>query len=318
MTGVLVWAGQGFAASISQWQGQWPRTDFSRTSVDLSEIRSGGPGKDGIPAIDKPEFISTADMLEKKWLSPREPVIGLVVNGDARAYPLRILMWHEIANDTVGGVPVTITYCPLCNSSIVFDRRIGGRVLDFGVSGNLRFSDMIMYDRQTESWWQQFLGEAIVGELTGTVLKMLPARVESFERFARRAPQGKVMVPSGGHRRAYGRNPYAGYDTARWPMLYQGSVPKGVKPMAYVLAVGKEAWTLDLIRRKKRIETNELLITWEAGQGSALDTSDITQGRDIGNVIVKRRTSSGYVDAIHDLTFAFVFHAFVRDGKLHK
>ena len=103
-------------------------------------------------------------------MSETEPVIGLVVNGDARAYPLKILIWHEIVNDTVGGVPVTVTYCPLCNSAIVFERTVDGRVLDFGTTGKLRNSDLVMYDRQTESWWQQFSGTAIVGAMTGTKL----------------------------------------------------------------------------------------------------------------------------------------------------
>jgi hypothetical protein len=211
-----------------------------------------------------------------------------------------------------------VTYCPLCNAAIVFDRRVADRVLDFGVSGNLRKSDMVMYDRQTESWWQQFLGEAIVGEMTGTRLKMLPARIESFERFARRAPRGKVLVPPANDARAYGMNPYRGYDTSVKPFLYGGDMPEGIEPMAYVLAVGDEAWSLDLIRQRKRIEKGDLVITWAPGQNSALDASDIARGRDIGNVLVQRRTPDGLVDAVYDLTFAFVFHAFRKGGKIHR
>ena len=286
--------------------------------MDLGEIRSGGPGKDGIPAIDTPRFVPTQDAVAEKRYVGNEPVIGLEINGDIRAYPLQILIWHEIVNDTVGGVPVSVTYCPLCNSAIVFDRRVGGQVLDFGTTGNLRKSDMVMYDRQTESWWQQFLGEAIVGQMTGTRLKALPARVESFARFAARAPGGKVLIPTGDVARPYGTNPYDGYDSASRPFLYQGDLPKGIAPMAYVLAVGDEAWSLDLIRREKRIEKGDLIITWEAGQASALDTPDIFAGRDIGNVVVQRRTAAGLVDEVHDLTFAFVFHAFVKGGTLYK
>ena len=306
------------AASPLIWKMQWPKTDFSQKSVDLNEIRSGGPGKDGIPAIDNPQFLPLKKIIEDKYYGAKEPVISLVLNGDARAYPLQILLWHEIVNDVVGGVPVTVTYCPLCNSAIVFDRRVAGRVLDFGVSGNLRKSDMIMYDRQTESWWQQFLGEGIVGQMTGTKLKMLPARVEAFGRFAARAPGGKVLVPSGNSGRAYGMNPYLGYDTSPRPFLYNGEMPKGIKPLAYVLAVGDDAWSLDLIKRKKRIEAGDLVITWSPGQNSVLDTSDIAEGRDIGNVVVQRRTPKGLVDEVHDLTFAFVFHAFRKGGTIHK
>jgi hypothetical protein len=128
-------------------------TDFSKRTIPLSDILSGGPGKDGIPAIDDPQFESIAD--GDLWLVDSEPVQVVDINGEVKAYPLGILIWHEIVNDTVGGVPVVVTYCPLCNSALTFNRRLGDRLLDFGVSGNLRFSDMIMYDRQTETWWQQ-------------------------------------------------------------------------------------------------------------------------------------------------------------------
>ena len=164
-------------ANPLSWKFEWGKTDFSNHSVEFSEIMSGGPPKDGIPSIDDPKFVALADL---KGLAATEPVIGFSHNGDARAYPLRILIWHEIVNDTVGGMPITVTYCPLCNSAIVFDRRLDGRVLDFGTTGKLRKSDLVMYDRQTESWWQQFIGEGIVGEMTGKRLKMLPARVESL------------------------------------------------------------------------------------------------------------------------------------------
>ena len=117
---------------------------------------------------------------EVKNLADTEPVVRRIINGKARAYPLRILTWHEIVNDELGGVPVAVTYCPLCNSAIIFDRRLDGKVLDFGTTGKLRHSDMVMYDRQTKNWWQQFLGQGIVGEMTGKRLKTIPARLESF------------------------------------------------------------------------------------------------------------------------------------------
>jgi hypothetical protein len=166
------------------WRGEWPQTDFGRHSVPLEEITSGGPPKDGIPSIDDPSFVPVA----QADLPPQEPVMGLVIGGDARAYPLRILMWHEIVNDVVEGVPVAVTYCPLCNTGLVFDRRVDGRKLEFGTTGKLRHSDLVMYDRGTESWWQQFLGEAIVGELTGTRLKVLPSQTLSWADFKRIHP----------------------------------------------------------------------------------------------------------------------------------
>ena len=144
----IVAAGQSAAATaltaaVAQWRLEWPDTDFTRHSVPLEEIVSGGPPKDGIPAIDDPAFAPVAEA----HLADNEPVLGLSIEGDARAYPLRILIWHEIVNDVVGGVPVAVTYCPLCNTGIVFDRRVGDRVLAFGTTGKLRHSDLVMYDR---------------------------------------------------------------------------------------------------------------------------------------------------------------------------
>jgi hypothetical protein len=302
-------------ADPSSWKFEWGKTDFSKHSVDYSEIMSGGPPKDGIPSIDNPRFVALADL---KDVAGTEPVIGFSYKGDARAYPLRVLIWHEIVNDMVGGLPITVTYCPLCNSAIVFDRRLDGRVLDFGTTGKLRRSDLVMYDRQTESWWQQFIGEGIVGEMTGKRLKMLPARVESLDNFRKRFKTAKVLVPNNASMRPYGRNPYAGYDSASRPFLYRGDYPKGIEPMAYVVAVGEQAWPLDLIRKQKIVTSGDLRLSWAAGQNSALDAGMIGSGRDLGNVVVQKKGSDGWEDAVHDLTFAFVFHAFVPKGVIHK
>ena len=304
----------GAAANPSSWQYEWPNTDFTLTSVDFDEILSGGPPKDGIPSIDDPKFVPVAETTD---LGPQEPVIGLTINGDARAYPLRILTWHEIANDVVGGVPVAVTYCPLCNSAIVYDRRVDGVATEFGVSGKLRMSDMVMYDRNTESWWQQFLGVGIVGEQTGKELALVPSRLESWERFAARHPDGRVLVPNNPHMRPYGHNPYVGYDSSSRPFLYRGDYPEGIAPLARVIAVADQAWALDLVREQGRVEAGDLVLTWEAGQNSALDTRAIDQGRDVGNVVVQRQGTDGPEDVAYDLTFAFVFHAFRPDGTLH-
>ncbi len=302
-------------ATTDKWRSEWPNTDFSKTSVDFSEILGGGPPKDGIPSIDNPQFIPVSEMQE---LPAQEPVVGLTVNGVSRAYPMRLLTWHEIVNDVIGGVPVAITYCPLCNSAIVFDRRVGGETLEFGVSGKLRISGLIMYDRNTESWWQQFLGEAIVGEMTGTQLRMLPSRIESWERFAKRKPDGQVLIPNDPNMRSYGLNPYIGYDTAPRPFLFNGEYPEGIEPMAYVVAVGDEAWSLDLIKRRGRIEKDDLIISWEAGNRSALDRRVMAESRDLGNIIVQRQSDQGPQDITYDLTFAFVFNAFRPEGKINK
>ena len=220
-------------------------------------------------------------MAEETALSDREPVIGLAINGEAKAYPLRVLTWHEIANDEIGGLPVAVTYCPLCNAAIVFDRRVEGRVLEFGVSGKLRHSDMVMYDRQTESWWQQFQGEAIVGALVGKQLTFVPSRLESWERFKARHPDGQVLQPDLPGLRPYGANPYVGYDSSVSPFLYNGDYPEGIEPLARVVAVGEEAWALKLLQRQGQLESGDLVLSWEPGQASALDTKQISEGRDV-------------------------------------
>ena len=301
----------------TSWDTEWPKTDFSKHSVDLSEIFSGGPPKDGIPAIDNPVFRSAAEISD---LGPQEPVIGLHVNGEARAYPLRVLMWHEIVNDIIAGVPVTVTYCPLCNSSIVFDRRLDGMVLDFGTTGKLRNSDLVMYDRQTETWWQQFLGVGIVGSMTGKSLKILPSRLESFERFKQRAPDGNVLVPGSPNMRRYGDNPYVGYDSRDVPYgFFQGEMPEGIDAMVRVVVVDGEAWSLPLLSKLGVIDAGEgVEIRWQSGQNSALDSGEISKGRDVGNILVRKKKGQGWHDVVHDITFAFVFHAFHPKGVIHQ
>lgn len=302
--------------AVKYWsQGEWPNTNFEKFSVDLDQIFSGGPPKDGIPPIDDPVFESLAD--GAKRYAGREPVVAVTINGVAKAYPLSVLIWHEIVNDEVGGVPVSVTYCPLCNSAVVFDRRLDGRVLDFGTTGKLRYSDLVMWDRQTESWWQQFLGEAIVGDLTGKRLTVIPARVESFERFMRRRPDGTVLRPNQPELRAYGRNPYVNYDSSPWPFLYRGESPDGIQPLARVVAVGDEAWSLELLRARGKIKVGQMMLSWQEGQASALDSADIAAGRDIGNVVVQRMGAHGPMDVAHDVTFAFAFHGFRPKGVIH-
>jgi len=190
--------------------------------VDPADIISGGPPPDGIPPIDDPKF---ADAAAVDFLSPQEPVISLVLGHDARAYPAQILVWHEIVNDTVGGVPVTVTYCPLCNTGIAFRRPvIEGKLLDFGTSGKLYHSNLVMYDRQTESLWPQALGQAVMGPLTGTKLELVPVQMVAWADWLAEHPQGRVLSTDTGADRPYGQNPYEGYDRPdSAPFLFQGT-----------------------------------------------------------------------------------------------
>lgn len=294
---------------IKSWRVDW-KTDFNKTNIAFEEIIEGGPAKNGIPSIDKPVFKATWAI---KDLGEEEPVITVNIKGDVRAYPVRILMFHEIVNDTVGGVPVSITYCPLCNAALTFERTFEGRLLDFGTTGKLRMSDMVMYDRQTETWWQQFTGEGIVGKYTGKTLKAIPSRIESFALFKKRHPRGMVLVPTDPNMRRYGQNPYVKYDSERWPFLFRGDYNGSTPALARVVAVGQEAWPLTLIREKKQIEHEGLLLTWQAGQNSALDTRKIKNGKDIGNVVVTRNGE----DVLYHIPFAFAFMAFNPEGKIY-
>jgi len=320
-------AGNTSLADPAGWRLEWPRTDFSKHKVPFAEVKSGGPPKDGIPAIDAPRFQQLVGGKPVGWsiaLGDTEPVIALSIGEDARAYPLRVLIWHEIANDVVGSTPVVITYCPLCNAALVFDRTVDGRILDFGTTGKLRNSDLVMYDRQTESWWQQFMGEAIVGALTGRRLRLIPSRLESFERFRHRFPAGRLLIPNDPTARNYGRNPYVGYDAVgQRPFLYDGSLPDGIDPMERVVAVETapghhEAWALTLVRHRGTIHSGAPLIEWQPGQASALDKESIGSGRDVGNVIVLRQIEDRRVDLPYDVTFAFAFHAFRPNSPIHQ
>jgi len=296
-------------ADPAQWRGEWPRTDFSRSVVDFSEILSGGPPKDGIPAIWEPLLIEAT---RETRLQDREPVLTYVPpSGPARAYPIRYLMWHEIVNDVVDRVPIAVTYCPLCNSAMVFDARVEGTGHTFGVTGKLRHSDMIMYDRETESWWQQAIGHGVVGKMTGKTLRPLPAWMESWSEFRKAHPDGLVMDEPE-WRRAYGSNPYVNYDTSSRPFLYQGeNPPHGINPLARVVRVGNRAWTFDRLRQRGEIREAGVVLSWTAGQASALDTRDIASGRDVGTVRVRDAAGN---DLPHDVPFAFAFHAFFPDG----
>lgn len=264
-------------------------TDFSKHSIDLNELIDGGPGKDGIPSIDHPTFVS--QRAASSWLNGVEPVISLEINGEARAYPIQILMWHEIANDEVGGVPVAVTFCPLCYSAIVFDRRHDDEVLEFGVSGLLRHSDMIMYDRETESLWQQFSGEALVGSYTGDYLTILPSQLISFDQFREAYPNGEVLSRETGHRRNYGENPYAGYDDINnSPFLLRKEVPGKISPMEKVVGVRTESavkgYTYSVTREKRVLHDTvggePVVIFHLDGMASALDNRAIHRSRDDG------------------------------------
>ena len=213
-------------------------TNFDLHSVPYAEIVAGGPPRDGIPPIDSPVFFVASRAPE--YMRAQEPVIVLEIDGTAKAYPLAMLIRHEIVNDVLAGIPIAVTYCPLCNTALVFDRRLEGRVLDFGTSGNLRKSDLVMWDRQTESWWQQITGEAIVGDLTGTRLRVIAAQILSFSDFRDAHPEGLVLSRETGIYPAgtYELAPYAGYDQdGGQPFLFGGEIDPRLPSLERVLTI---------------------------------------------------------------------------------
>ena len=302
-----------FAQSDPTGRNPW-RTDFSKHSIDYTEILLGQV-RDGIPSIDNPKFVPVSD--DPDWLADREPVIALRIGDDARAYPLQIMTWHEIVNDIVGGEPVIVTFCPLCNSAIVFERRMGDTVNSFGVSGLLRYSDLIMYDRDTDSWWQQILGEAIVGELTGARLPKVPASIISWADFRQNYPDGQVLTRDTGFTREYGRNPYTGYDDIdSSPFLFVGPEDGRLRPVERVAAVelGDESVAYPFLRLEETPVVNDdiggtpVVVFFSPGTTSALDGSDIAASRDVGATGVYDRRLGDQT-----LTFRLDSNAFIDE-----
>ncbi len=273
-------------------------------SVPLEEIRSGGPPPDGIPPIDQPVFESVEKADE--WLEPQDPVQVFELGDDARAYPLAILTFHEIVNDVVAAEPVVVTYCPLCNSGLVFKRTVDGEVLDFGTSGRLWNSNLVMYDRATRSLWSQFTGEAIVGERLGQELERLPMQIVSWDEYRTSWPDGRVLSRDTGENRPYGENPYSGYDSSASPFLFNGETGGPLPQMERVVTLGGEedpvAYPLSLLTKERvlsdEVAAEPIVVLWSPGTASALDTTGIPQGKDVGATGVFRPSIDG-----QDLTF---------------
>ncbi len=298
---------------IYSFEDYWA-TDFSLHTVPYSEIFSGGVPRDGIPPIDNPKFVSVAEAAA--WLADQEPIFVVTAGSQTKGYPLQIMIWHEVVNDDIGGEPVVVTFCPLCNSAITFKRTIAGAIYDFGVSGKLRNSDLVMWDRQTESWWQQLTGEAIVGEMVGTQLDMLPTQLVSFADFKTSFPNAPVLSQDTGFNRSYGSNPYRGYDTDQQPFLFAGEVDDRLQAVDRVIAVQiadeAAAYPYKVLAQQRvvadTVAGQAVVIFWQAGTTSALDGGSIADSRDVG--------ATGVFDPNLDgqkLTFQWADDAFTDD-----
>jgi hypothetical protein len=281
------------------------KTDWSKAIIDLDELVSGGPARDGIPPIDSPAF-ETVDEASQ-WLEDREPVVLLRLGEDVRAYPLRILTWHEIVNDTVDGVPVAITFCPLCNSAIAFDRRLDGDVLRFGTSGLLRNSDLVMWDDKTESLWQQLDGTALVGDFAGRQLEFLPAAIVPWGDLRQQFPQAQVLSRQTGfpfQEAAYGTNPYQSYDTRETPFgrFFEGEPDPRLPAMERVVAVtigeDAKAYPFSVLALERvvhdQLDGEDIVVFWGASDtASALDDLDVAAGRAVGAATVWKPVVDG-------------------------
>jgi len=259
-----------------------------RPLVNPADILPGGPPPDGIPAIDHPRFLRPAQV---NFLAASEPVLALQIGADARAYPVQILIWHEIVNDTVGHAPVAVTYCPLCNSAIAYDRRAAGRVLSLGTSGLLYDSNLVMYDRQTQSLWLQFTGQAVAGVLIGHQLRPYPMQTVSWVEWRAAHPHGWVLSRDTGYTRPYGSNPYPGYDSIHsQPFLFSGQVNGRYTAMTRLIGIHHDgaavAVLLDALRRRRVIDLtlagHPVTVWWQHGTASALSGPTIAGGPDVG------------------------------------
>jgi hypothetical protein len=272
--------------------------------VDPDDIISGGPPPDGIPPIDHPKFVAPS---EAGFLTDREPVLAVEAGGEAKAYPLQIMIWHEIVNDTIDGIPVSVTYCPLCNTGIAFERpTIDGELLDFGTSGKLYNANLVMYDRQTETYWAQATGQAIVGELAGEQLTFVPARILSFADWRAEHPDGLVLSRDTGHERPYGENPYEGLDTSARPFLFSGELDRRLPATSRVLGIARAgdtvAFPYEVVAADavggwavvvERVAGEPVVVFWKAGTASALDSREISEGRNVGAIAAYRPVSGG-------------------------
>lgn len=286
---------------------------FPEPLIELDRLLAGGPPPDGIPPVDDPTFLRVDDV---DFVEDGEAVLVLEIDGDARAYPVQIMTWHEIVNDTVGGTPVTVSFCPLCNSAIAYDRRLDDRVLDFGTSGMLYNSALVMYDRQTETLWSHFTAEAIIGTLTGSTLETIPMATVSWADFRDAHPEGLVLSRKTGHLRDYGQNPYPGYDEpGEAPFLFDGEVDGRLAGKERVIGIrdgglGVAVRTTELAEAgvvEVELGERDLVVWLQPGTASALDDATVSGGRDVGATgvfepvvegrrLTFSRTDDGFVD----------------------
>ncbi len=302
--------------SFENWKQSWSKTDFSKYSIPFNEIMSTGLPKGAIPAIDRPRFVSIRNA--RKWVRDNEPVIVVVVKNEARAYPLQIMVFHQIVNDKIKGEPLLISFCPLCNNSTVYERKVDSKVLSFNTTGLLRNSGLIMYDKQTETWWQQFTGDGLVGHYANKQLKnKYPTYIISFKKFKAHYPKGKVLSRDTGYQRQYGLNPFTGYDAIdNSPLPLKGNTDPRLPPMERVLNVNingnYKLYTYQTISKNPVINDSfndtAIVVFSKSGYASPLDKQEIIQSKTVPVAAAFNRYLNNMT-----LTFTFKDQHFVDD-----
>jgi len=291
-------------------------TDWSKATVDLNEILVGIPANDPrdiIPPIDDPAFDSVS---ETDWLTDQDPGLALEIDGQARFYPLAVLTRHEIVNDEFGDVPVAVTYCPLCNTGVVFDRRFNGQVLRLGVSGLLRNSDLVMWDDVSQSLWQQITGEAIVGEFAGQRLTPIGSGIVRWADFAATYPDGEALSDDQGFGRTYGINRYAFYSSRETPYgFFQGEIDERFPALERVVGVTigetSRAYPFSTLAEERvandEIDGRPVVVFWGAADtADALDNNVISESVGIGTAVAFSAVVDGEIltfEAIGDTEF---------------
>ena len=249
-------------------------TDGYKHSVPLEEIIGGGPAKDGIPSIDHPKFVAPHDA--DSWIKDDEPGIAVSLDGVNRFYPYQILVWHEIVNDTIVRKRILVTYCPLCMTGYVFDPKVGGEVVEFGTSGKLWNSNLVMYDRKTDSLWSQLLGEAIGGEMTGVKLSLVASDQMEYGTWKKAYPNGEVLSRDTGATRFYGRNPYGSYFSVQdfslsMVKVKDERISNDTLVFGVVVNDSAKAYPIDLVKKRESIEDTFRGTTFTLSYDKTLD-----------------------------------------------
>lgn len=273
--------------------------------VDPQKIIGGGPPKDGIPSIDNPKFVSLEEA--DQWIEDNEVVLAIIYKGVTRVYPLQIMVWHEIVNDIIAGDPMLITYCPLCGSGIAYERQINGEEVEFGTSGKLYNSNLVMYDRKTDSYWSQIDGLAIVGELTGT--KLTPVSIDTvvWRDWKTGHPDSEVLSQETGFSRSYGRDPYGSYYEDSFLLFPVENEDDRIHPKTVIFGIQVNG----IYKAYKEDDLKELKVIEDTIGGIRIKVE-----RDDSGIVSFTNSETGE-EIVKERDFWFAWYAFHPDTELY-